>query len=108
MIGFMKKFTQIPNSIQQDIIDGKLIGNDLVVYNYLVSKAAHGRPIFFTNERIGKDLGGMSYGKISASISRLKKAKHISRFKTYNRTGTTLETVVLQGGKVITKGHPED
>ena len=37
----MKKFTQIPLAVQQDIINGKLIGNDLVVYNYLVSKAQH-------------------------------------------------------------------
>jgi hypothetical protein len=101
----MKKFTQIPNAIQEDIVNGKLIGNDLVVYNYLVSKAAHGRPIFYTNERMGRELGGMSYGKISASLSRLKKANHISRFKTYNRTATKLETAVLQGGKMIVRGE---
>ena len=101
----MRKFTQIPSAIQEDVINGKLIGNDLVVYNYLVSKAAHGKPIFFTNERIGRDLGGMSYGKISASLSRLKKAQHISRFKTYNRTATKLETAVLQGGKLKIRGE---
>ena len=101
----MKKFTQIPNEIQKDIIDGKLIGNDLVIYNYLVSKAAHGKPVFFTNEKIGNDLGGMSYGKISASLSRLKKAQHISRFKTCNRTATKLETAVLDGGKLIVRGE---
>ena len=44
----MKKFTQIPNVIQEDVISGKLIGNDLVVYSYLVSKASHGKPIFFS------------------------------------------------------------
>ena len=100
----MRKFTQIPSAIQEDVIDGKLIGNDLVVYNYLVTKASHGKNIFFTNERIGKDLGGMSYGKISASLSRLKKAQHISIFKTCNRTATKLETVVLDGGKLIVRG----
>lgn len=101
----MRKFTQIPSAIQEDVISGKLIGNDLVVYNYLVTKASHGRSIFFTNERIGKDLGGMSYGKISASLSRLKKAQHISRFKTCNRTATKLETAVLDGGKLIVRGE---
>jgi len=100
----MRKFTQIPNAIQEDIISGKLIGNDLVVYNYLVSKAAHGRKIYFSNERIGKDLGGMSYGKISASLSRLKNANHIIRKKTCNKTSTQLNTAVLDGGKTIVKG----
>jgi len=101
----MRKFIQIPSAIQEDVIDGKLIGNDLVVYSYLVSKASHGRTIFFTNERIGKDLGGMSYGKISASLCRLKNAKHISRYKTCNRTATKLETAVLDGGKLIIRGE---
>ena len=100
----MRKFIQIPNAIQEDIVDGKLIGNDLVVYSYLVSKASHGKSIFFTNERIGKDLGGMSYGKISASLSRLRKANHISRQKTCNRTATKLQTAVLDGGKIIIRG----
>ena len=100
----MREFIQIPSAIQEDVIDGKLIGNDLVVYSYLVSKASHGRTIFFTNERIGKDLGGMSYGKISASLCRLKNAKHISRYKTCNRTATKLETAVLDGGKLIIRG----
>lgn len=102
----MNKFTQIPEVIQEDIISGKLIGNDLVVYNYLISKASHGKPIFFTNEKIGKDLGGMSYGKISSSMSRLKKANHISRFKTYNKTGTKLNTMILKGGKSLIRGVP--
>jgi hypothetical protein len=101
----MKTFTQIPNEIQEDIISGKLIGNDLVVYNYLALKASHGKPIYFTNEKIGRDLGGMSYGKISASLSRLQKARHIARRKTCNNTETILKTVVLKGGKVLIKGE---
>jgi hypothetical protein len=100
----MSKFIQIPLAIQEDIISGKLIGNDLVVYSYLVTKASHGKSIYFTNERIGKDLGGMSYGKISASLSRLKEAKHIMRRKTCNRTATTLTTAVLDGGKMLIRG----
>lgn len=100
----MSKFIQIPLAVQEDIINGKLIGNDLVVYSYLVTKASHGKSIYFTNERIGKDLGGMSYGKISASLTRLKDAEHIMRRKTSNRTATRLTTAVLDGGKVLIRG----
>ena len=100
----MKKFTQIPLAIQQDIISGKLIGNDLVVYNYLVSKASHGKPIFFSNNRIGKDLGGMSYGKISASLGRLSQAKHIKRKKTCNKTLTQLTTLVIDQENMLIRG----
>ena len=104
LLNMMKKFTQIPVVVQEDIINGNLIGNDLVVYNYLVSKASHGKPIFFSNERIGLDLGGMSYGKISGSLNRLAKAKHIKRKKTCNKTLTQLTTVVLGGDNVIIRG----
>ena len=100
----MKKFTQIPLAVQQDIINGKLIGNDLVVYNYLVSKASHGKPIYFSNDRIGKDLGGMSYGKISASLGRLSNAQHIVRKKTCNKTLTQLKTLVLNHNTMLVKG----
>ena len=47
----MRKFIQIPMVIHQDVVKGKLIGNDLVVYNYLATKAGHGKPIFLTNEK---------------------------------------------------------
>ena len=97
----MRKFIQIPTVVQEDVINGKLIGNDLLVYSYLVSKASHGKPIFFSNQKIGEDLGGMSYGKISASLSRLKKANHIARYKTQNKTATRLTTAVLDGGRII-------
>lgn len=100
----MKKFIQIPVAVQQDVIEGNLIGNDLVVYNYLLSKAGHGKPIFFSNERIAKDLGGMSYGKISASLGRLYRAKHIKRRKTCNKMLTQLNTIVL-GGAVMVRGE---
>ena len=104
MIIGMKKFLQIPTVVQEDVISGRLIGNDLVVYNYLVMKAGHGKCIFFSNERIGKDLGGMSYGKISASLSRLAKQKHILRRKTANKTATKLNTIVLEKGGLLVKG----
>jgi hypothetical protein len=104
VLNMMKKFTQIPVEVQEDVINGRLIGNDLVVYNYLVAKASHGKPIFFSNERIGNDLGGMSYGKISGSLNRLAKAKHIKRKKTCNKTLTQLTTVVLGGDNVIVRG----
>ena len=104
----MVKFIQIPTVIQEDVIKGKLIGNDLVVYSYLVSKASHGKAIYFTNSKIGEDLGGMSYGKISASLSRLSKARHIHRFKTCNKTGTILTTAVLDRGKLLIRGKNEN
>lgn len=93
----MRKFIQIPMAVQQDVMDGKLIGNDLVVYNYLLSKAGHGEPIFFSNNRIAEDLGGMSYGKISASMNRLAKLSHIKRRKTSNKMLTQLKTLVING-----------
>ena len=99
----MRKFIQIPTAIQQDVIEGKLIGNDLVVYNYLLSKAGHGKPIFFSNNKIAEELGGMSYGKISASMNRLSKLKHIKRKKTCNKMSTQLNTFVFNGN-VLVKG----
>ena len=90
----MTKFIQLPIQIQQDVIEGKLIGNDLVVFNYLLTKGGHGKPIYFSNNKIAEDLGGMSYGKISASLNRLCRAKHISRKKTFNKTSTTVLTYV--------------
>tara|TARA_Y100000592_G_C5313776_1_gene241462 strand:+ start:248 stop:592 length:345 start_codon:yes stop_codon:yes gene_type:complete len=101
----MRKFTQIPTEVYQDVLNGNLIGNDLVVYNYLALKAGHGKPIFFSNERICNDLGGMSYGKISASLGRLRKAKHILRKKTQNKTLTQLKTLVINGKSII-RGEP--
>jgi|GEM_PF-6369384 len=101
----MKTFMQIPLVIQEDVVSGKLIGNDLVVYNYLVCKASHGKPIFFSNERIGSDLGGMSYGKISASLGRLSRAKHIRRKKTCNKTLTQLTTVILGDKNSLIRGQ---
>ena len=103
----MRKFIQIPMVIHQDVVRGKLIGNDLVVYNYLATKAGHGKPIFLSNEQIGEDLGGMSYGKISASMSRLKKAKHIHRFKTCNKMATVLKTLVVDKGRIKIRGKDE-
>jgi hypothetical protein len=100
----MKKFTQIPIVIYEDIVRGDLIGNDLVVYNYLVTKASHGKPIFFSNKQIGNELGGMSYGKISASLNRLVKAGHVSRRKTCNKCMTQLKTLVTKNREVMIKG----
>lgn len=100
----MKKFIQIPNIIQQDIISGKLIGNDLVVYHYLVDKAGHGKPIYFSNNKIASELGGMSYGKISASLNRLQKANHIKRTKTARNTATQLKTVVIDSKNILIRG----
>lgn len=101
----MKKFIQIPNIIQQDIISGKLIGNDLVVYHYLVDKAGHGKPIYFSNNKIASELGGMSYGKISASLNRLQKANHIKRTKTARNTATQLKTVVIDSNNILIRGR---
>tara|TARA_B110000444_G_scaffold260885_1_gene309729 strand:+ start:710 stop:1021 length:312 start_codon:yes stop_codon:yes gene_type:complete len=101
----MKKFIQIPTVIQEDVINGKLIGNDLVLYNYLVIKAGHGKPIYFSNERMGLDLGGMSYGKISGSLNRLLRAKHIKRKRTPNRTATQLNTIVKDGRNILIRGE---
>lgn len=101
----MKKFIQVPIEIQNDVIEGKLIGNDLLVYNYLVIKAGHGKPIYYSNERIGKDLGGMSYGKISASLNRLMKANHIKRRKTCNKTETQLKTLIRDSSNIIIRGN---
>lgn len=97
----MRKFIQIPMEVQQDVIKGELIGNDLVVYNYLLEKGGHGKPIFFSNDRIAEDLGGMSYGKISASMGRLSKRKHILRKKTSNKMQTQLNTFVINGNVLV-------
>ena len=101
----MKKFIQIPIEIQNDVIIGKLIGNDLLVYNYLVIKAGHGKPIYYSNQKMGEDLGGMSYGKISASLNRLLKAKHIKRRKTCNKTETQLNTVIRDSSFIMIRGE---
>lgn len=100
----LNKFTQIPFEIHLDIIKGKLISNDLLVYNYLVSKGSHGKAIYLSNKKIGQDLGGMSYGKISASLSRLNKSGHIQRIKTSNNTATVLKTLVLPKGELMIRG----
>jgi hypothetical protein len=99
-----KKFSQIPTVIHEDIIHGKLIGNDLLVYNYLAIRGSHGKPFFLSNKEIGLDLGGMSYGKISASLNRLSSNGHISRKKTCNKTQTTLKTLVMSPGGLFIKG----
>lgn len=101
----MKKFIQIPNVIQEDVISGKLIGNDLLVYSYLVNKAGHGKPIYFSNNKIAGELGGMSYGKISASLNRLQRANHIKRTKTSHNTATQLKTVVIDANNILIKGR---
>ena len=100
----MQKFIQVPTVIQEDVLSGKLIGNDLVVYNYLLSKAGHGKPIYFSNNRIAEDLGGISNGKVSASLGRLRRAKHIKRKKTSNKTLTQLTTLVLDSENIYIKG----
>jgi hypothetical protein len=100
----MKKFIQMPLVIQDDVVEGKLIGNDLLIYSYLLTKASHGEPIFFSNKKIGDDLGGMSHGKVSASLSRLSSAGHIRRFRTCNKTGTQLKTMVQNKGNMIIRG----
>jgi|TARA_B100001765_G_scaffold190164_1_gene136803 hypothetical protein len=100
----MQKFVQVPTIIQEDVLSGKLIGNDLVLYNYLLSKAGHGKPIYFSNKRIADDLGGISNGKVSASLGRLSKAKHIKRKKTANKTLTQLTTLVLDSENIYIKG----
>ena len=100
----MRKFIQTPMVIQDDVLMGRLIGNDLVVYNYLAIKGAHGKPFFFSNQRIGDDLGGMSYGKVSASLNRLARARHIKRVKTCNKTSTQLLTFVSPDKKLKVRG----
>lgn len=100
----MRKFIQIPMVIQEDVIRGRLIGNDLVVYSYLLTKGGHGKPIFFSNNKIAEDLGGMSYGKISASMKRLSENNHIKRRKTANKMLTQLKTFVIEG-KVLVNGR---
>ncbi|NDG51697.1 MAG: hypothetical protein EBY39_01555 [Flavobacteriia bacterium] len=104
----MKKFIQMPLVLQDDVIDGKLIGNDLLIYCYLLTKASHGEPIFFSNKKIGDDLGGMSHGKVSASLSRLSSAGHIRRFRTCNKTGTQLKTIVRNKGNITIRGKTLD
>jgi hypothetical protein len=100
----MQKFIQVPVSVQEDVLSGKLIGNDLVLYNYLLLKAGHGKPIYFSNKKIASDLGGISNGKVSASLGRLSRAKHIKRKKTANKTLTQLATLVLDSDHIYIKG----
>jgi hypothetical protein len=49
-------------------------------------------------------LGGISNGKVSASLGRLARAKHILRKKTANKTLTQLTTVVLDKDNIYVKG----
>ena len=100
----MQKFIQVPIAVQEDVLSGKLIGNDLVLYNYLLAKAGHGKPIYFSNKKISEDLGGISNGKVSASLGRLARAKHILRKKTANKTLTQLTTGVLDKDNIYVKG----
>lgn len=99
-----QKFISIPSAIYQDLISGNMIASDLMVYMYLSSKGAHGKPIFISRQTMIKDLGNISISRLSSSLKRLSQSGHIARRKLNGITSTRLLTFVKDRNNILVKG----
>ena len=99
-----QKFISIPSAVYNDLVSGGMIASDLMVYMYLASKAAHGKPIYTNRESMVTDLGGISLSRLNASFNRLSKCGHIKRKKLNGATSTQLLTFVKDRNNISIKG----
>jgi hypothetical protein len=102
-----QKFIAIPSAIYSDLISGKMIASDLMIYMYLCSKAAHGKPIFTPRSRMISDLGDISLSRLNSSLKRLTKSGHIRRKKLNGVTSTKLLTFVKDKNNILIKGNTQ-
>ena len=100
-----QKFISIPKEIFSDTICKRMIPSDIMVYMYLCSKAAHGKPVYLNRKKMCKDLGGISLSRISDSLKRLCKNGHIVRSKLNGSTSTELKTFVKDKHNIYIRGH---
>lgn len=99
-----QKFISIPSAVYRDLISGGMIASDLMIYMYLASKAAHGKPIYTSRESMVGDLGGISLSRLNSSFNRLTKCGHIKRKKLNGTTSTQLLTFVKDKYNISIKG----
>ncbi len=99
-----QKFISIPSAIYSDLISGKMIASDLMIYMYLCSKAAHGKPIFTPRSKMISDLGHISLSRLNSSLKRLIDSGHIKRRKLNGVTSTRLLTFVKDKNNILIKG----
>jgi hypothetical protein len=107
IISMKQKFIAIPSAIYSDLISGKMIASDLMIYMYLCSKAAHGKPIFTPRSRMISDLGDISLSRLNSSLKRLTKSGHIRRKKLNGVTSTKLLTFVKDKNNILIKGNTQ-
>ncbi|NDG52462.1 MAG: hypothetical protein EBY39_05490 [Flavobacteriia bacterium] len=94
------KFVQVPMEIIDDIENGKLIGNDVFTYIYLVNqtKIAGGKFLLKTENEIASELiinnKKSSTSRITKSLKRLKDAGHIIREYSSRSSKTIIKTKV--------------
>jgi DNA-binding MarR family transcriptional regulator len=99
-----QKFISIPSEIFKDTISKKMIPSDMMVYMYLCSKGAHGKPIYINRLRMCRDLGNISVSRVSSSLKRLVKNGHINRAKLNGATSTELLTFVKDRNNIFIRG----
>jgi|TARA_B110000495_G_scaffold1151_1_gene816 hypothetical protein len=99
-----QKFIAIPSVVYRDLFEGNMIASDLMVYMYLCSKAAHGKPIFTRREVMVGDLGGISLSRLTASFKRLIRCGHLKRTRLNGVTSTQLLTYVKDKNTISVKG----
>ena len=99
-----QKFISIPSAIYADLISGKMIASDLMVYMYLCSKGAHGKPIYISRQKMINDLGDISLSRLNSSLKRLIDAEHITRRRLNGATSTRLLTFVKDRNNILVKG----
>lgn len=102
-----QKFIAIPSQIFKDTVNKKMIASDIMVYMYLCSKGAHGKPFYINRVRICKELGGISLSRVSDSLKRLSNNGHIQRTKLNGATSTELLTFVKDKNHIFIKGMEE-
>lgn len=99
-----QKFISIPSAVYKDLVRGRMIASDLMVYMYLCSKAAHGKPIYTNREIMIEDMGGISLSRLTASFKRLSSCGHIKRKRLNGTTSTQLLTYVKDKNNISIKG----
>jgi hypothetical protein len=99
-----QKFIAIPREVFSDVVSKRIIPTDIMVYMYLCSKCAHGKPIFLNREKMRLDMGDISLSKLSDSLKRLKAAGHIQRRKLNGPTSTEMLTFVKDRHSIFIKG----
>lgn len=99
-----QKFISIPSAVYKDLVSGNMIASDLMVYMYLCSKAAHGKPIYINRDIMIEDMGGISLSRLTASFKRLSYCGHIKRRRLNGTTSTQLLTYVKDKNNISIKG----